>query len=211
MKSTKKHVGHISELVKPFNAPSEIWAVKILDRMGVGVSDDGEFDKDEAREALEKVSARSMEEQSELGADAPFLRAAQMGNTKATVQDWLRGHFAQHGLKVIGSSRSRMTLQDQGGQKMWINTYVSMTDKSNGRKAGFSVSGINFSELPWFAFVVQPWGEVYLRRREEIIENLGKKAVEEGAAFVTISRGRVDDLFENRIEEMKKDQDSWKS
>ena len=209
MKPTTKQKSNIATLAKALKATSEYWVVKILDRMGVEVADDGTFDTSEARNALETFSARSDVPAGDSRLSASDMRIAQMGNSKASVQEWLRGHFGQHDLKVIGGYRSRMTLQRNDDSETWINTYISMTDKSDGRKAGFSVSGINLPELPWFAFVVQPWGEVYLRRREEIVENLGKKTRKEGAAFVTISRGRIDDLFGNRIDEMKNDENSW--
>ena len=59
-------------------------------------------------------------------------------------------------------------------------------------------------------FVVQPWGNVYLRRREEIIENLGEKALSDDTAYITISRGRRDFLFDNRIDELISDKGNWR-
>ena len=93
---------------------------------------------------------------------------------------------------------------------MNVPVYVAMQDKAEGQKASFTASGFTSPDHPWFMFVVQPWGNVYLRRREEIIENLGEKALSDDTAYITISRGRRDFLFDNRIDELISDKGNWR-
>jgi len=140
-----------------------------------------------------------------------FIELGRAGITRATVQDCLVGALERLGLFTIGSCRSRYTLRNFSHEEMNVLVYVAMKDKDNGQKACFTVSGFMNPERPWFIFVVQPWGNVYLRRREEVMENLGEKARRDDTAYITISKGRRDCLFENRIDELINDKENWGS
>ena len=202
---------HIKVLADLIDAPNEYWLNNILARLGITVDDEGYIDAATFRAMLESISlARKTFKSDGTMSQEQMIRKAQMGISTRAFGLWLKDYLATFGLKQVGSFRNRVTLENESGQNVWITNYFTLKVRPGGKKASFSVSGLNLPEIPWVVFAVQPWGQVYLRRREEIIENLADHIKKKGTAVITISAGNTDDLFEKRIDEFLKDENAWK-
>ncbi len=131
-----------------------------------------------------------------------------MGETKGEVDSWvIRNLLPRYSLKVHGcGAQGRLTIGHPDTEKeMRVRAFVSLKDRIGGKQAVFSFRGITEETIPWYIFVVKPWGKVFLRSRSELIEKRGVKEV----VSLTISRSNGLYYFENRIAELLRDKAAW--
>ena len=132
-----------------------------------------------------------------------------MGVTSRSMRLWLQGFWPKFNLREVGGLQNRVTLENTNGKRVKVSCYLTAKVRQGGKKATFTVSRLKDADIPWVVFVVQPWGSVYLRKKEEILDNLEPQTREKGAAVITISAGNSNDLFENRIADFLNDETVW--
>ena len=176
------------------------WASAILGKLGVLPKADGTFDKEQAAQALERLLFQS-----------PQLASARpVGSNDRACRENLEANFERHGLKVVGHALrrgTRVTLERPDGTELYVLVYVALRTTKTGQ-VGFTVNHLHIEDYQWFAFIAEPFNEVFLRRREEILSRLRSKNTsgEVKKANVTFSISTDADLFENRIDELLEEQ-----
>ena len=196
---SNKKTGRVAELARALGA-NEAWAGSVLGRLCVDVDADGWFDFEEARQAIDRAARFQGN-----AAIQSSVVSAEMGPTEETCRLWLKSHFEQNGLEVVGRAKrrgSRMTLRKPDGTEFFILTYVALRTKSNGQ-IGFTINYMDDPGLDWIGFIAKPWGKAYLRRRKEILERMRiEPGKEPKTANITFSPKADNYLLENRIQEL---------
>lgn len=192
------------------------WLGNVLARLKVDINDKGFYDPKAVRQALDSASRLVMAGDSSVlppGITDTLLTITEMGADAESCLAWLKGQFIKHGLKVIGRGGMRnlvtFTLERADGKHMKVSVHAALRLKEKTGQIGFSVSGFEYEDLTWFAFVARPWGRAYLRKREDIKKTIRSDKRDLKTAFLTFSPGVTDDLFDKRIGELIADDASW--
>ena len=193
------------------------WLGNVLARLKVDVDDTGFYDPQAVRQALDSASRMVMAagDSSALSPEITntLLTVTEMGADQEGCVAWLKKQFSEHGLKVIGRGGTRnlvtFTLERADGEQMKVSVHAALRLKEKTGQVGFSVSGLEYDDLRWFAFVAKPWGRAYLRNRDDIKKTIRSDKRDLKTAFLTFSPGVNDDLFEKRIDELVGDDASW--
>lgn len=130
----------------------------------------------------------------------------EMGATAGSCRTWAREHFKKAGLSVTSGSGNitapYVVVHPQTGLEYRIPVYATVTLKQSTGQVGFTVGGLDCSDFDWYAFVAQPFGRMYLRRRTEIVKGIRRRKAVRSRAYVSFSPGPEENLFENRITEL---------
>lgn len=186
-----------------------IWLGSVLGRV-MEITNKAEVDPAEVCAFLDKAtrtaSAPSDLSSLPLGVVETLTTISEMGPDENSCREWLGRLFKKHDLEVTGrgggASAPRFTLRRSDGKEMWVVTHVALRPKEKTNQVGFTISGLDLPELSWFAFVSRPWGRCYLRRKDEILGTQRTTKKDLKTAFLTVSPGTEDYLFERRIEEL---------
>jgi hypothetical protein len=107
----------------------------------------------------------------------------------------------REGLRVDTVRTTRWTLTNSKNQVLELKHYVNNISPAEQDAAMFGITGKARDRFPWFAFCVTDWGKVYLKRRDEVVQN--------NSTQFAIYRHPARHELQHRYVEMAADYESW--
>lgn len=198
------NIRNLSQMVEAF-AASEVWAVKLLNRIGVSVDLDENYDADRCRRNIE-IILRGHSESEEVDLDP----GVDMGNDIQTCRLWFVDQLEKAGLQLVTPDDRRasgkLEFRRRDGSTFRIRTYVSMKKKKVTGQVSFTTSYLDDEGLEWYGLIARPFGCAFLKKRTEVYEEYQKRYPRGSrrpmVAYPTFSETSTNDRLVNRISEM---------